>query len=267
MAAADPYVLVEDEIRSGLENIESRLYDDKLENLVRENTATGTLKSLQNSLESAEMQITELHKAVRASFASPEKFNLTQRQVETRKKQIDAFRVTTAKFHDRINDLFEAERLSKRAQQASNKNTPARSGPSIVSSYMNDEASSAYDHQMLLMKQQDEDLDSLGMAAQRVGQMGLQIGEEIELQTNVIGELEDDVDTTKARLTAARNMINKVSLSLLPRPHASEQNQTQCSLSLFLFAAPLSLSFCAFAAAPHERHSSSVLPMIGLFYV
>ncbi len=47
MAAADPYVLVEDEIRSGLEDIESRLYDDKLENLVRENAATGTLKSLQ----------------------------------------------------------------------------------------------------------------------------------------------------------------------------------------------------------------------------
>ncbi len=82
------------------------------------------------------MQVTELHKAVRASFASPAKFNLTERQVEKRKKQIDAFRVTTAKFHDRINDLFEAERLSKRALQASQKNTPARSGPSVVASYV-----------------------------------------------------------------------------------------------------------------------------------
>ena len=62
----------------------------------------------------------------------------------------------------------------------------------------------------MLMRQQDEDLDGLSMAAKRVGQMGLQIGDEIELQTAAIGELEEEVDTTKSRLVTARNMMNKL---------------------------------------------------------
>ena len=40
--------------------------------------------------------------------------------------------------------------------------------------------------------------------------MGLQIGDEIELQTAAIGELEEEVDTTKSRLKVANNMINKL---------------------------------------------------------
>ena len=40
--------------------------------------------------------------------------------------------------------------------------------------------------------------------------MGLQIGDEIELQTVVIGELEEEVDTTKSRLKVANNMMNKL---------------------------------------------------------
>ena len=201
----DPYLLVEDEIRSSLKQIEEKLYDDKLEGLVRDSGGGGTLKGLQNALESTELQINELHKAVKASFAAPEKFNLTAREVKEREKQIDDFKVMTTKYHDRITDLFEAERLSSRARQK------FQSPGGVIPSYMNDEADREYENQQMLMRQQDEDLDHLGAAAKRVGQMGLQIGDEIEMQTNIIGELEEDVDTTKSRLTVARNMMNKVS--------------------------------------------------------
>ncbi|QDZ25701.1 t-SNARE coiled-coil homology domain-containing protein [Chloropicon primus] len=204
-SSRDPYLLVEDEIRASLKRIEEEVYDDKLEGLIRSNTVTGALKKMQQSLESAEMQVNELSKAVEASVAAPERFNLTEKEVKTRKNQIEDFKATTARYHERITDLFEAARLSKRASEAS---APPQRG--IVSSYMNDETDRTFESQQMLMRRQDEDLDDLSVAARRVGEMGLQIGGEIELQTTVIGELEEEVDTTKARLTTARNMINKL---------------------------------------------------------
>ena len=58
--------------------------------------------------------------------------------------------------------------------------------------------------------QQAPCLASVGQAAQRVGQMGLQIGEEIELQSNMIGDLDEEVDTAKSRLNVAKRMMDKV---------------------------------------------------------
>ena len=200
-AAFDPYTLVEDEIRAALKAVEEDLYADKLEDLIRSNVVNGALKKMQASLESAEMQVTELAKAVETSAAAPEKFNLTEKDVRSRRKQISDFKLQATKYHDRITDLFEAANISKRTAEA-------RQAPSI-SPYAN-EVDSAFESQQMLMRQQDEDLDGLSMAAKRVGQMGLQIGDEIELQTAAIGELEEEVDTTKSRLVTARNMMNKL---------------------------------------------------------
>ena len=66
------------------------------------------------------------------------------------------------------------------------------------------------DSQQMLMRRQDEDLDDLTVAARRVGQMGLQIGDEIELQTQVMGEVEEEMDTTRSRLKTAQKMMNKL---------------------------------------------------------
>lgn len=205
--SVDPYVLVEDEIKSNLKAVEEELYDDKLESLIRSSFVTEALKKLQTSVESAEMQVNELSKAVEASAAMPHKFNLTQSQVQERRKQIEDFKQTALRYHDRITDLFEASRLSKRASQPTASPLPKKG---VVSSYLNDETDREFESQQMLMKRQDEDLDDLSVAARRVGQMGLQIGDEIELQTAAIGELEEEVDTTKSRLKVANNMINKL---------------------------------------------------------
>ena len=83
-------------------------------------------------------------------------------------------------------------------------------GKGVVSSYMSAEADDQLDSQQMLMRRQDEDLDDLTVAARRVGQMGLQIGDEIELQTQVMGEVEEEMDTTRSRLKTAQKMMNKL---------------------------------------------------------
>ena len=205
MSHVDPYFVVEDEIRDSLDAVEKSLYDDKLEGVVRSGATGGELRRIQANLEQAEMQLSELCKAVDASAADPAKFSLSLAQVNDRKKQTDEFRFQASRLHDRISDLFEAARLSKRAKEAA---SPA--GKGVVSSYMSAEADDQLDSQQMLMRRQDEDLDDLTVAARRVGQMGLQIGDEIELQTQVMGEVEEEMDTTRSRLKTAQKMMNKL---------------------------------------------------------
>ena len=48
------------------------------------------------------------------------------------------------------------------------------------------------------------------VSIQRLGQVGLTIGEELETQGKMIDELEQDVDGTNSRLAAAQRKMNQV---------------------------------------------------------
>ena len=60
------------------------------------------------------------------------------------------------------------------------------------------------------MRKQDADLDDISASIQRLGQVGLTIGEELETQGKMIDELEQDVDGTNSRLAAAQRKMNQV---------------------------------------------------------
>ena len=59
-------------------------------------------------------------------------------------------------------------------------------------------------------RRQDEDLDQIGNAAQRLGHMGLQIHDELQTQNVMLEELDEDVEQTTSRLAAAQKKINTV---------------------------------------------------------
>ena len=65
------------------------------------------------------------------------------------------------------------------------------------------------DQQQLLVRKQDEDLDEISVSIQRIGQVGLTIGEELETQGKMLEELEEDVETN-SRLAAAQRKMNAV---------------------------------------------------------
>ena len=48
------------------------------------------------------------------------------------------------------------------------------------------------------------------MSIQRIGQVGLTIGEELETQGKMLEELEEDVEGTNSRLAAAQRKMNAV---------------------------------------------------------
>ena len=66
------------------------------------------------------------------------------------------------------------------------------------------------DHQQLLVRGQDHDLDDISESITRIGQVGLTIGEELASQSRMLEELYNDVSGVNARLAAAQRKMETV---------------------------------------------------------
>ncbi|KAI3706173.1 hypothetical protein L6452_23733 [Arctium lappa] len=70
--------------------------------------------------------------------------------------------------------------------------------------------SSESDRQMLLMKQQDEELDEMSESIQRIGDVGLTIHEELLGQDQIIDELGMEMESTSNRLDFVQKKVGMV---------------------------------------------------------
>ena len=62
--------------------------------------------------------------------------------------------------------------------------------------------------QQQLLQRQDADLDVLSDGLKRIGDIGLEIGNELHVQEKLLSELDDDVTTTSGRLQASLRKVN-----------------------------------------------------------
>lgn len=65
--------------------------------------------------------------------------------------------------------------------------------------------------QKQLMKGQDEDVDVLARAVARQKELGIQIQEELEVQHEMLGMLDEDVTRVQGKMDVARKRIGKIS--------------------------------------------------------
>lgn len=65
--------------------------------------------------------------------------------------------------------------------------------------------------QQQVMQEQDEDVMSLGKTVSRLKDMGIMINEELELQNEMLGILDSDVDRHQGKLDVAKKRIKKIS--------------------------------------------------------
>ncbi|EME50031.1 hypothetical protein DOTSEDRAFT_41194 [Dothistroma septosporum NZE10] len=65
--------------------------------------------------------------------------------------------------------------------------------------------------QQQVMQEQDEDVLSLGRLVAKLKDMGVQINEEITIQNEMLGLVEQDVDRVQGKIDVARRRINKIS--------------------------------------------------------
>jgi len=65
--------------------------------------------------------------------------------------------------------------------------------------------------QKQMMQEQDEDVDVLARAVARQKELGIQIQEELEVQNEMLGMLDEDVTRVQGKMDVARKRIGKIS--------------------------------------------------------
>ena len=65
--------------------------------------------------------------------------------------------------------------------------------------------------QQQLMREQDEDVDVLAQAVARQKKIGLEIQEELVVQKDLLGLLDEDVDRVQGKIDVARKRVGKIS--------------------------------------------------------
>ena len=65
--------------------------------------------------------------------------------------------------------------------------------------------------QKQLMEEQDEDVTVLAQAVRRQKELGIAIQEELEVQTGILGLLDEDVDRVGGKIEVAKKRVNKIS--------------------------------------------------------
>ncbi|OVA03510.1 Target SNARE coiled-coil domain [Macleaya cordata] len=216
-SAQDPFYIVKEEIQESIDKLQSTFHqwEDVPSNTGERVHLT---KELLSSCESIEWQVDELDKAIAVAARDPSWYGIDEVELEKRrrwtstartqvgvvKKAVEAGKEHSNKVSTSVNGMRqELMRLPNDPYQA------GRSNPYAAQD--NDEfISSESDRQMLLIKQQDEELDELSASVQRIGGVGLTIHEELTGQEKIIHELGLDMESTSNRLDFVQKKVDLV---------------------------------------------------------
>ncbi|GAB2270351.1 Syntaxin-61 [Dionaea muscipula] len=206
-SAQDPFYIVKEEIQESIDKLLSTFR--QWEHLISNGGEQEDLgKELLASCESIEWQVEELDKTISVAARDPAFYGISEIELVKRRKW-------TRTARDQVNTVRKAVSDGKgpSIQGATAANGMHRelmkltvdyshqiNGSSQYNQANDDFISSESDRQLLLMRQQDEDLDELSASVQRIGHVGLTIHDELLGQEKIIDELGMELDSTSNRL-------------------------------------------------------------------
>lgn len=215
-SAQDPFYIVKEEIQDSIEKLESTFH--KWERIPSDTGEQVNLtKELLASFESIEWQVDELDKTIAVAAKDPAWYGINEAELESRrrwtssartqvgtmKKEVVAGKESSAKGTSSVNGM------RRELMRMPNFNQTDQSNQ--YGSQDNDDfISSESDRQLLLIKQQDEELDELSASVERIGGVGLTIHEELLAQERIIDDLGTEMDSTTNRLDFVQKKVAMV---------------------------------------------------------
>ncbi|KAF5205504.1 Syntaxin-like protein [Thalictrum thalictroides] len=210
MSAQDPFYIVKEEIQESIDKLQSTFHhwDGISPNRGERVQLT---KELFTSCESIEWQVDELDKAIAVAARDPAWYGIDEAELEKRRRwtitartQVDTVRKAVQAGKEQSNAFSTRQELMR----PPNDNPYQASRSNQYEAQDNDDfMSSESDRQMLLIKQQDEELDELSASVQRIGGVGLTIHEELTGQEKIIHDLGLDMETTSNRLDFVQKKV------------------------------------------------------------
>mmetsp|Transcript_14830 Transcript_14830/g.26285 ORF Transcript_14830/g.26285 Transcript_14830/m.26285 type:complete len:247 (+) Transcript_14830:418-1158(+) len=215
-ASVDPFYVVKDELTAKIETINGKTAKF-LELLDNTNTAKSVefkdaRRSLGKDLKSAEKQLRDLTFTVttvqkdRAQFAHIDDYELEQR---------DAYIKKIRKNLNEMKATYQGERV-KRKMIADERAMIESKPMSSLGATNSDEAENTqfiHDQQaqgQMIIRQQDEELEELGYAVDRVNDMAVGINEELKTQNQMLKTLEEDIDEAAEKMNFVMGKMAKL---------------------------------------------------------
>eukprot|EP00871_Galdieria_phlegrea_P004212 jgi/Galph1/4792/GphlegSOOS_G3439.1 len=221
----DPFYVVRDEVEHSLESI--REYFEQWKRLFHSvNTATSEefdwLNSkLQNLLRGVYIDLQELQKTVNVVERSPDRFNISISEVESRKRFVNG----TLQELEKVKSTLQSTETKRKMEQDKltvtggalmtkkssvlndeRKARAAKNMERLNDVYIQDESQ----RQELLIQEQDQNLDELANAVVRIGNMGKEIHQELNEHNRMLDDVEGRFDTTRGRLQILQGRVTRL---------------------------------------------------------
>ncbi|KAK8524502.1 hypothetical protein V6N13_015521 [Hibiscus sabdariffa] len=232
--AQDPFYIVKEEIQESIDKLQSSFH--QWERIRPDDEERRHLtKQLLANCESIEwqlfdfMKVDELDKAISVAARDPSWYGIEAVELENRRRWTSNARTQVGNVKKAVVAGKEngntASAMHRELMRLPNSHQPDRSN--LYSTEDNDDfIASESDRQMLLIKQQDEELDELSASVERIGGVGLSIHEELLAQEKIIDDLGNEMDSTTNRL----DFVQKKVAMVMKKASA----KGQCMMILFL---------------------------------
>ncbi|CAN6824376.1 unnamed protein product [Brassica oleracea] len=259
-SAQDPFYIVKEEIQDSIDKLQSTFH--KWE---RVSPGMGdqvhVTKELLANCGSIEWQVDELEKAVAVAAKDPALYGIDDAELERRRRWTSNARtqvrnvktgVLAGKGSAGAGNASEVRRELMRMPNSSEASRYDQYGGRDDDGFVQSES----DRQMLLIKQQDEELDELSKSVERIGGVGLTIHDELVAQERIIDELGTEMDSTKNRLDFVQKKVGMV----MKKAGAKGQMMMICFLLVLFIILFVLIRFFAFS----RRKRKMVLPLMKL---
>ncbi|KAF7026282.1 hypothetical protein CFC21_038396 [Triticum aestivum] len=161
-------------------------------------------KELLTSCESIEWQVDELEKTISVASRDPAYYVLDEVELSRRQNW-------TGSARNQIGTVKRAVEKGKSNPAMARHQDNGTSRTNYYSSQDNDDyIASESDRELLLMRQQDDELDELSANVQRIGGVGLTIHEELCGQERILNNLSLEMETTSNRLDIVQKRVAMV---------------------------------------------------------
>ncbi|EIE22051.1 hypothetical protein COCSUDRAFT_53946 [Coccomyxa subellipsoidea C-169] len=199
----DPFYLVKDDIQASLEKAKSQ--HARWQSLGKTNPDKKRLESeIEDECKSIAWQVDEMEKAVDVAEKNMARFGLSQAEISGRRKWV----LQTRRQCEGVMRSLEAQHSV--SLSVGDPGTPTGKLGSAIGLENDRYINSEGDRQQLLLRQQDDELDQLGQHVEKLGGLGREIHGELESQSRMLDELDEEVETTHHRLAAAQKKMNNV---------------------------------------------------------
>ncbi|KAL4189687.1 hypothetical protein AMTRI_Chr08g208360 [Amborella trichopoda] len=212
--AQDPFYIVKEEIQESINKLQStfRQWEQIAPNTGERVHLT---KELIAGSESIVWQVDELDKAIAVAARDPSWYGIDEFELEKRRRWTSGARNQVATVRKALEAAKEKNSLGQNGMRRELMKLPNDHGAGRSSQYPDpqgndDFISSESDRQVLLIKQQDEELDELSASVQKIGGIGLTIHEELMGQEKLLDDLNSEMDRTANKLDFVQKKVAMV---------------------------------------------------------